>query len=80
MNILKLTLIASITLLSSCGSWQHSYKDGSTFYAENNACLAESNRVYPPLFNSYGRDTNNISRTYYATDCMNAKGWRLVSN
>lgn len=77
----KLPLIATIILLlSSCGSWQHSYKDESTFYAENNACIAEANRVYPPLMDRYGSDRNNLSRAFYAENCMKAKGWRLVSN
>jgi hypothetical protein len=45
-----------------------------------NILYGASYRVYPPLMDQYGSDRNNISRIYYAEDCMKAKGWRLVSN
>ena len=65
-SYLRLILISSLTfLVSGCGgSWQHAYKNESTFYAENNSCIAQANRVYPPLMSvpsSYGN--NNTETT-----------------
>ena len=62
----RFILIGSITfLVSGCGgTWQHSYKDESTFYTEKNSCIAEANRVFPPLMSvpsSYGN--NNTETT-----------------
>ena len=63
---LRLILIGSITLLvSSCGgTYQHSYKGDSDFYADINSCQAEANKVFPPLMSvpsSYGNNTTQTT-------------------
>jgi len=53
-----------ILFLSSCNSsWQHSTKNEDTYYSEKNACLAEANKVYPPLISTPSNYGNNSDTT-----------------
>ena len=64
-SYLRIILIGTLTfLVSGCGgTWQHSYKKESTFYTEKNSCIAEANRVFPPLMSTPSSYGNNSTRT-----------------